>query len=161
MSLVYFLHSPASDSGSFLLYPQVRKPWSHLPSARLGESLQVFHLLADPFSPASQLLPIHRVCNNECDLGEEERSLGETTGLSSGDRAGLITTWGKGAMGVVKKFLFQNHIFIKSYSLGAKRTKNNTILSICRIQDSLVKIQKYRNLFKRNRLLGVLEEPIS
>lgn len=61
-------------------------------------------------------------------LGEEEISLEETTGLGSGDRAELINTWGKGAMGVVKKFLFQNHIFIKSYSLGAKRTKNNTIL---------------------------------
>ena len=120
MSLVYFLHSPASDSGSFLLYPQVRKPWSHLPSARLGESLQVFHLLADPFSPASQLLPIHRVCNNECDLGEEERSLGETTGLGSGDRAGLITTWGKGAMGVVKKFLFKTTYSLKVIPWGPK-----------------------------------------
>ena len=38
-------------------------------------------------------------------LGEEGISLGETTELGSADRAGLIITGGKGATGVVKKFL--------------------------------------------------------
>ena len=38
-------------------------------------------------------------------LGKRECLWGETTGLSSGSRIALITTGGKGAMGVVKKLL--------------------------------------------------------
>ena len=45
----------------------------------------------------------------------------------------------------------QKHIFIKSYSLGVKRTKDNIILQICRIQNSQAKIQKDKSLFQRNQ----------
>ena len=68
-SLAFSLHSPASASGNFLqlLYLQVRKPWSLQP--RLGDSLQVFHLLGDLFSAdlVSQSLLICHLYNNRCD----------------------------------------------------------------------------------------------
>ena len=155
LNLLFFsLHSPASASGCFLelIYLQERKPLSVIfLQPRLGDNLQVFHLLGDLFSKdlVSQSLSICHLYNNGCDpwgrgnvFGEKLLDsvleaelgwlpLGETTGLSSGSRVGLITTRGKGAMGLVKKLLnVSKHIFIKSYSLRLKGQRQDNFIDL-------------------------------
>ena len=130
--LALSLHSPASASGNFLqlLYLQVRKPWSLQP--RLGDSLQVFHLLGDLFSAdlASQSLPICHLYDNGCDPWGRGNVFGEKL-LDSVLEAelGWLPLGEREQWELLKSFKMpQKHIFIKSYSLGVKRTKDNIIL---------------------------------
>ena len=126
-ALVFSLHSPASASGCFLelLYLQVRKPLSLIfLQPRLGDNLQVFHLLGDLFSKdlVSQSLPICHLYNNGCDPWGRGNVFGEKL-LDSVLEAelGWLSLGGKGGMGLVKKLLnVSKHIFIESYSLRPK-----------------------------------------
>lgn len=121
ISSVYSFHLPASVSGCFLqqFYVQVRRAWvSYLLSAQNGRESSGLTSSWRSFFCFSFSLPAtahtSRVQQGVW-LKEDGISLGRNYWTHSGNRAGPITTGGKGAMGVVKKF--QNAS--KTYSLRA------------------------------------------
>ena len=108
-SLAFSPHSPASVSGFFLtaaLFTGEKTLISHLPSAQHGREPSCLASSSRSLSCKLSFLATAQTSRIQ------QWVYGETTGLDSGGRVGLITTGGKGAMGLVKKFfnLSKTHI---------------------------------------------------
>lgn len=134
ISSVYSLHPPSSVSGCFLqlLYIQVRKAWiSYLLSAHSGRESSCLTSSWRSFFCFSFSLPA-TAHTSHIQQGvwpkEEEYPQGETTGLTQETRLGRLPLGTREQWELLKSFKMpQKHIFIKSYSLGVKRTKDNII----------------------------------
>ena len=110
ISSVYSLHPPSSVSGCFLqlLYIQVRKAWISYPlSAHNGRESSCLTCSWRSFFCFGFSLPATAHTSHEQQGVRPKEGgipLGRNYWTHSGNKAGPITTGGKGAMGVVKKF---------------------------------------------------------